>query len=216
MKAHEKAAGKNYTDDTAIFETTGLSSLLVDCGPENIKITTMEDMRMAEKLLGSGFKTRTGTGFDVHAFKDNDKGHIRLCGIDIPHDKSLEGHSDADAALHAVTDALLGAAGEGDIGLHFPPSDPQWKNCDSSVFVKKACELIAQKGGRIINTDLTIICQLPKIGPYRDQMKNRLAEILGVDPSQVNVKATTTEGLGFTGRGEGIAAQAAAAVEFPE
>ncbi len=216
MEAHERAKGMTFTDDTTIARASGIKVMLVECNNANFKITGKDDLVMAEKLLAPKTETRTATGFDVHAFRPSDGGVVRLCGVDIPHDRALEGHSDADVALHALTDALLGVAGEGDIGKHFPPSEAKWKGEDSSVFVKKACELVAARGGRIVNLDITIICQSPKIGPYRETMRERVAEIAGIDALRVNVKATTTEGLGFTGRGEGIAAQACASVEFPE
>lgn len=154
--------------------------------------------------------TRVGTGFDVHKFEDGDS--VILCGVKIPHDKSLEGHSDADVAMHAITDALLGAVGAGDIGLFFPPSDPQWKDVSSDIFLSRAGKEISDRGGRIENIDLTVICELPKIGPHRDQMRTNIADILNIAAEQVNIKGTTTEQLGFTGRGEGIAAQAAASI----
>ena len=158
-------------------------------------------------------ETRIGTGFDVHAFGDGD--HITLCGVRIDHDRALEGHSDADVALHAVTDALLGAIAEGDIGSHFPPSDPQWKGAASRVFLEHAAGLIAARGGSVGNIDLTIICEAPKIGPHRDALRASLADILAIEEQRISVKATTTEKLGFTGRGEGIAAQAAVTVRLP-
>lgn len=157
----------------------------------------------------STYETRTGTGFDVHAFDtETAADSVRIGGIDIPHGKKLKGHSDADVALHTITDALLGAIGEGDIGLHFPPSDDQWKGKDSAFFLQKAVDMLGDKDGKIVNIDLTIICEAPKLGAYRDQIRARVAEICAVDRSRVNIKGTTTEKLGFTGRGEGIAAQA--------
>jgi 2-C-methyl-D-erythritol 4-phosphate cytidylyltransferase / 2-C-methyl-D-erythritol 2,4-cyclodiphosphate synthase len=156
---------------------------------------------------------RTGTGFDVHAFEPGN--HVWLCGVRIPHDRSLSGHSDADVGLHALTDALLGAIGAGDIGLHFPPSDARWKGAASAQFVAHAAGLVAACGGRIINVDVTLICESPKIGPYREAMRARIRAILGIEAERVSVKATTTEGLGFTGRREGIAAIAAAMVGIP-
>ena len=163
----------------------------------------------------NNFETRTGTGFDVHAFDTEAIANsVRIGGIDIPHDYKLKGHSDADVALHTITDAILGAIGEGDIGLHFPPSDDQWKGKDSAFFLQAAVDMLEDKGGSIINIDLTVICEAPKIGKYRDQMSERIAQICGVDKTRVNVKGTTTEKLGFTGRGEGIAAQAAVNVKL--
>ena len=157
-------------------------------------------------------ETRSGFGFDVHRFANGNK--VILCGIDIPHEYALEGHSDADVGLHALTDALLGAIGAGDIGHFFPPSDAQWRGVESDKFVSHAVEMIDELGGRIVNVDITLICEAPKIGPYRLQMRDRVAEILKIDASRVNVKATTTEKLGFTGRREGIAAQAVANVQI--
>ena len=151
-------------------------------------------------------------GFDVHRFGPGD--HVMICGIAIPHDFGLEGHSDADVGLHAITDALLGAIGAGDIGSHFPPSDPQWKDADSEVFLRHAGELLGARGGSISNIDVTLVCERPKIGPHRETMAGRVAEILGLAVDRVSVKATTTEGLGFTGRGEGIVAQAVATVRL--
>lgn len=214
-QAHEQASNETeYTDDTSLVAAMGKNIDLVSGSRCNIKITTQDDLTLAEKLLAPpAYETRTGFGCDVHAFTDG--GNVRLCGVDIPHDKSLKGHSDADVALHALTDALLGTIGGGDIGLHFPPSDPQWKNADSALFLQKAVDMVKLQKGRISNLDLTIICEAPKITPYRDAMQARIADICGIDISRVNIKATTTEKLGFTGRGEGIAAQAVASVLFP-
>ena len=205
-KAHERSG--HYTDDTGLVAALGHKIKLVPGSRENFKITTMDDLMMAKKFLPR--TTRTGTGFDVHAFTTGNK--VRLCGVDIPHNKSLAGHSDADAGLHALTDALLGAIAAGDIGQHFPPSDPQWKGADSAVFLKKAVEMVHARGGEIVNLDVTLICEAPKVGPHREKMQARVAEICGIKPDQVGIKATTTEGLGFTGRGEGIAVQATAAI----
>ena len=156
---------------------------------------------------------RTGNGFDVHRFGPGD--HVTLCGVTIPHDRGLQGHSDADVALHAVTDALLSAMCAGDIGQHFPPSNPQWKGADSAQFLEHAVKMLDDLGGRLIHADVTLMCELPKIGPHRDKLQARLAEILSVPLSRASVKATTTERLGFTGRGEGIACQAAVTIELP-
>ena len=157
---------------------------------------------------------RTGFGYDVHQFEAGD--HVTLCGVAIPFDKALKGHSDADAGLHAITDALLGAIAAGDIGDHFPPSDPQWKDAASDVFLRHAMTLVRQQNGEILNVDVTLICEAPKIGPHRQAMRARIAEILDIAPSRVSVKATTTEKLGFAGRGEGLAAQAVATVRTKE
>ena len=156
---------------------------------------------------------RLGNGFDVHAFAPGDA--VTLCGIRIPHDRALSGHSDADVAMHAVTDAIYGALADGDIGRHFPPSDPQWKGAASDRFLLHAVEILTNKGGRIINADVTLVCERPKIRPHRDAMRERLAQLLGVPLDRVSVKATTTEGMGFTGRQEGLLAQAIVAVETP-
>lgn len=214
LAAHDQARGKEMTDDAMIAEKAGLSVALVMGSEGNVKITTPEDMdRVAQLLEGQSMISRTGFGYDVHAFCAGD--HVMLCGVRIQHDKGLEGHSDADAGLHALTDALLGAIGDGDIGMHFPPSDPKWRDADSADFLHHAGTLIAARNGVIANVDVTLICESPKIGPHRDTMRRRIADILTVDLSCVSVKATTTEGLGFTGRGEGIAAQAVASVMMP-
>ncbi len=211
-RAHEM--GGEATDDTSLVAALGHNIEMVLGSARNIKITTPEDWTMALDMTRQK-EIRTGTGFDVHAFAQDKRGKITLCGIEIPHDQGLEGHSDADAGLHALTDALLGALALGDIGQHFPPSDTQWKNASSDRFLKHAVDLVLARGGRIVNLDLTLICESPKIGPHRDAMRNRLAEICGIDPARVSVKATTTERLGFTGRREGIAAQASASIELP-
>lgn len=216
--AHQAAAlagREDFTDDAAIAEWHGMDVALVLGAERNIKLTTKEDFELADHLLATGraaVETRTGTGFDVHAFEP---GHqVMLCGIAIPHDMRLAGHSDADVGLHALTDALLGAIGAGDIGHHFPPSDPQWKSADSSHFLSHAARLLRENGARIVNVDVTLICEAPKIGPHAQAMRARIGEILGIGTGRVSVKATTTEGLGFTGRREGIAAMASAAVEM--
>lgn len=214
LSAHRAADGRELTDDTAVAEAAGMTVALVTGSEENFKITTREDMERAERMTGNmSGETRIGTGFDVHAFGEGD--HVTLCGIRIDHDRALEGHSDADVALHAVTDALLGAIAEGDIGSHFPPSDPQWKGAASRVFLEHAAALVTARGGAIGNIDLTIICEAPKIGPHRGALRASLANILSIDEDRISVKATTTEKLGFTGRGEGMAAQAAVTVRLP-
>jgi len=211
LAAHQKAGSEELTDDAAVAERAGLFVAMVEGDEDNLKVTTPEDLTRAERIIGGG-DIRTGMGFDVHRFEEGD--HVMLCGIKIPHAFGLEGHSDADVGLHAVTDALLGAIGAGDIGNHFPPTDPKWKDASSDVFLALACELLAAKGGRITNIDLTLICEAPKIGPHREKMTKRIAEILGISVDRVGVKATTTERLGFTGRGEGIAGQAVATVRL--
>jgi 2-C-methyl-D-erythritol 4-phosphate cytidylyltransferase/2-C-methyl-D-erythritol 2,4-cyclodiphosphate synthase len=178
------------------------------------KLTYEADFERAERLLAASLISRTGLGFDVHALGPG--ASLRLGGVEIPFERGLIGHSDADVVLHAVTDALLGAAGEGDIGMHFPPSDPQWRGAASSRFVDHAIGLIEARGGRIDHVDVTVICEAPKIGPHRDSIRAGLAALLRLPATRVSVKATTTERLGFTGRGEGIAAQAIATLRLPE
>ncbi len=176
------------------------------------KITTEQDWVRAEQLQSALLVSRTGSGFDVHGFSG--EGPVMLGGVAVPHDRGLAGHSDADVVLHAITDALLGAAALGDIGQHFPPSDPQWKGAESCLFLAHAAAIIRDRGGIIDHVDCTIICEAPKVGPYREPMQARVAEILSIAPGSVSIKATTTEGLGFTGRGEGIAAQAVATIRM--
>lgn len=209
-KAHHDHAGTEVTDDVALAELAGLKVEMVPGEEKNIKVTRKEDFALAEMLIGSD--VRTASGYDVHKFKDGD--HIWLCGLKVPHTHGLEGHSDADVGLHAITDALLGCIGEGDIGQHFPPTDERWRGAPSWKFLDHAANLVAAKGGVISHVDVTIICERPKVGPHRDAMKARIAEILKIEESRVSVKATTTEGLGFTGRREGIAAQAIATVRL--
>ncbi len=214
LAAHCAVAGLELTDDAAVAERAGLPVALVPAKEENFKVTTPDDLTRAAQSLDAGLSDiRTGTGFDVHRFTDGD--HVTLCGVRVPHTQTLEGHSDADVGLHALTDAILGALCAGDIGSHFPPSDPQWRGADSARFLKHAADLVADRGGKIAHVDVTVICERPKVGPHREAMVARIAEILGMDPGRVSVKATTTERLGFTGRGEGIAAQAVATVRLP-
>ncbi len=201
------------TDDASIMERAGGKVSLVAGDPMLMKLTYPEDFQMAEDLAGGQRLVRTGFGVDAHRFGPGDS--VWLGGIEIPHDHGLIGHSDADCGLHALTDALLGAIAEGDIGDHFPPSDPRWKGASSDQFLRHAVTLAAVKGGRILNADLTLICERPKIGPHRDAMRARIAELLGLPVDRVSVKATTTEGMGFTGRGEGLMAQAVVTVETP-
>ncbi len=210
LAAHRDHAQEDVTDDVALAELAGLNVQMVEGEEKNIKVTRKEDFALAEALLGSD--VRTASGYDVHKFKEGD--HIWLCGLKIAHTHGLEGHSDADVGLHAITDALLGCIGEGDIGQHFPPSDERWRGAASWKFLDHAASLVAAKGGVINHVDVTIICERPKVGPHRDAMKARIGEILNIEPSRVSVKATTTEGLGFTGRREGIAAQAIATVKL--
>lgn len=211
LSAYEHAADPSrFTDDASIAEAAGLQVAVVAGEEQNIKITHDEDLARAAAWLQGRHETRVGSGFDVHVFGPGES--VRLGGVDIPHDRSLAGHSDADVALHALTDAILGAIGDGDIGFHFPPSDPEWQGADSSRFLAHAAGLLRQRHGVLIHGDLTIICQQPRIGPHRDAMRARIADILAVDVGRISIKATTTEGLGFTGRGEGIAAQASVTV----
>lgn len=211
LAAHRQASGAALTDDAAVAEAAGLPVRLVMGADDNFKITTSDDLRRAERMLASGTpEYRTGMGYDVHRFVAGNG--ITLCGVRVPHDQALEGHSDADAGLHALTDALLGTIGAGDIGKHFPPSDVRWRGADSAQFLSHAVGLLAAKGARVVHVDVTLICERPKIAPHRDVMVARIASIIGIAESRVSVKATTTEGLGFTGRREGIAAQAVATV----
>ena len=194
-------------DDIALVETTGAKVVLTPGRHELMKITYPEDLAIVEKLLSSpSTMMRVGTGFDVHGFTAGD--HVTLCGVRIPHAKTLEGHSDADVGWHALTDAILGAAALGDIGDHFPPSDPQWKGADSLLFLQHAARLAAQHGLKVVNADVTLLCEKPKIAPHREAMRTKTAEALSIPLDCVSVKATTTEKLGFLGREEGIAAQA--------
>ncbi len=216
LAAHRAAAGETLTDDAAVAERSGLKVSLVAGSPDNMKITQAEDFGMAEVLLGrrkAMVEYRTGHGFDVHQFEDGNA--VVLCGVAIPHGQKLKGHSDADAGMHALTDAILGAIGAGDIGDHFPPSDARWKGAPSRTFLEKARDLVAARGGAVTHCDVTIICEAPRIGPHRAAMVAALAEIIGIAPDRVSVKATTTEQLGFTGRREGIAAMATATVRLP-
>lgn len=221
LAAHEAAAAagrEDFTDDAAIAEWHGLHVALVRGAAGNTKLTSNEDFAMAEQRLrengnAPGGDWRFGHGYDVHCFAVGD--HVTLCGIDVPHERKLHGHSDADVGLHALTDAILGAIGDGDIGTHFPPSDPQWRGAESHVFLRDAASRVQAKGGRIANVDVTIICEEPRIGPHREAMCSKIADILDIDVGRVSVKATTTESLGFTGRREGIAAQATASVWLP-
>ena len=199
-------------DDVEVARKAGLSVRITQGDINNIKITRPEDFARAENVLRSSMDSipdiRLGNGYDVHRFGPGDQ--VTLCGIEVPHDRSLQGHSDADVGMHAVTDALYGAMAEGDIGRHFPPSDPQWKGAASEIFLRHAVDLALSKGFRISNVDCTLVCEFPKIGPHAEAMRSRMAEIMNMDRDRVSVKATTSERLGFTGRGEGIAALATA------
>jgi 2-C-methyl-D-erythritol 4-phosphate cytidylyltransferase/2-C-methyl-D-erythritol 2,4-cyclodiphosphate synthase len=221
LAAHRTAAhgpAREFTDDAGIAEWFGLDVALVEGAEDNRKLTTPEDLKRADALLkagGAGGSTtiRVAQGYDVHAFGAGDA--VILCGVTIPHPKKLIGHSDADVGLHALTDALLGTIAEGDIGVHFPPSDARWRGVASEVFLKHAASLVRERGGTIVHADITLLCEGPRIGPYRDLMRSRIAAMLGVQVAQVSIKATTNEGLGFIGRGEGIAAMATATVSLP-
>lgn len=211
-EAYARWRGAAPTDETNVVTAAGFRVAAVEGDPVLEKITTPADWERAEAMLAARLISRTGFGFDVHAFSG--AGPIMLGGIAVPHERGLAGHSDADVVLHAITDALLGASGLGDIGQHFPPSDPQWKGASSDRFLAHAVSLICSRSGIIDHIDCTIICEAPKIGPFRDAMRIRIAQIADLNPSQVSIKATTTEGLGFTGRGEGIAAQAIASIRM--
>ncbi len=213
LAAHRRFAGRELTDDAALAEAAGIPVMFVQGSERNFKVTTQEDMDRAERMIGGQMEFRTGNGFDVHKLIKGDG--VTMCGVRIPCEFALEGHSDADVALHALTDAVLGAIGAKDIGAHFPPSDPKWRGAESWKFLDHAAKLVSERGGRIAHCDVTIICEKPKVGPHRDAMVARVAEILGIAADRVSVKATTTEKLGFTGRGEGIAAQATATVALP-
>ena len=201
------------TDDAQVVERHGGRVVVVPGDPMLMKLTYPEDFAMAERLAGAARVTRMGQGFDAHRWGPGEA--VWLCGVEIAHDQTLIGHSDADAGLHALTDAILGAIGEGDIGDHFPPTDPQWRGVSSDRFLSHAVDLVRARGGSLVNVDVTLICERPKIKPHRAAMRERLAAILGLPLDRVSVKATTTEGMGFTGRGEGLAAQAIAVVETP-
>lgn len=214
LAAHRAFAGQGFTDDAGLARQAGHAVRLVEGDENNVKITRPEDAEAAETRLLGRAEPRTGQGFDVHRLgpPSPEIEALRLGGIDIPFDRALIGHSDADVALHAVTDALLGALGAGDIGQHFPPSEAQWRGMNSAHFLAEAARMARERGACISLIDLTIICQQPRVGPHRAAMAARIAEILGIAPERVNVKATTTEGLGFTGRAEGIAAMASASI----
>jgi 2-C-methyl-D-erythritol 4-phosphate cytidylyltransferase/2-C-methyl-D-erythritol 2,4-cyclodiphosphate synthase len=213
LKAHRSGL-IGATDDASLLEAAGIPVKIVPGSDDNIKLTYPGDKTRLEAIMTPPLYPRTGTGFDVHALADNRP--MILCGVTIPHNQGLAGHSDADVGIHALCDAIYGALAEGDIGRHFPPSENIWKDADSARFLKHAAERIAARGGRLANADVTLICERPKIAPHAAAMMTRLAKILGVDVGRISVKATTTEKLGFTGRGEGIAAQAVATVLLPD
>ena len=197
-------------DDVEIARRAGVTVTITPGDENNLKITTPQDFARAETILGQTMDIRLGNGYDVHRFGPGD--HVILCGVHVPHDRALQGHSDADVGMHAVTDAIYGALADGDIGQHFPPSDPQWKGAASEIFLKHAVDLAASSGFRISNVDCTLVCEFPKIGPHAMAMRAEMARLMGLDVSQVSVKATTSEKLGFTGRGEGIASLATVAL----
>jgi 2-C-methyl-D-erythritol 4-phosphate cytidylyltransferase / 2-C-methyl-D-erythritol 2,4-cyclodiphosphate synthase len=217
VAAHRRAAAAgrdDFTDDAALAEWAGHQVSVFEGEAANVKLTTNEDFARAEALRVAALgDIRTGSGFDVHAFADGD--HVMLGGVRIPHARGVTGHSDADVALHALVDAILGALAEGDIGQHFPPSDPQWRGASSDRFLAFACERVRARGGVISNLDVTVVCESPRVSPHRDAMRARIAAIAGIAADRVGVKATTSEKLGFTGRGEGIFATATATVRLP-
>jgi 2-C-methyl-D-erythritol 4-phosphate cytidylyltransferase/2-C-methyl-D-erythritol 2,4-cyclodiphosphate synthase len=206
-------AGEEPTDEAIVVERVGGEVVLAPGDPALAKLTYPEDFAMAELIAGAARTLRIGQGLDAHRFGPGDR--VWLCGVEIAHSHALLGHSDADAGLHAITDAVLGAIGEGDIGDHFPPTDPKWRGAPSDQFLRHAAGLVAARGGRIVNVDVTLVCERPKIKPHREAMRQRLAELLSLELSAVSVKATTMEGMGFTGREEGLVAQAVAMVELP-
>lgn len=217
LEAHRRAAREgrdDFTDDAAIAEWAGLTVATFEGDVANMKLTTPEDFVREESRLGALLgDIRTGTGYDVHAFGDGD--HVWLCGLKVPHNRGFLAHSDGDVGLHALVDAILGALADGDIGSHFPPTDPQWKGAASDKFLKYAVDRVTARGGRIANLEVTMICERPKIGPLREPMRQRIAEITGLPVARIAVKATTSERLGFTGREEGIAATASATLRLP-
>ncbi|MGI9367210.1 MAG: bifunctional 2-C-methyl-D-erythritol 4-phosphate cytidylyltransferase/2-C-methyl-D-erythritol 2,4-cyclodiphosphate synthase [Ruegeria sp.] len=208
-RAHQGGAA----DDAEVARAAGIEIAIVPGEPDNLKITHPEDFARAERILGTDMDVRLGNGYDVHRFGQGD--HVILCGVKIPHDRGLQGHSDADVGMHAVTDAIYGALAQGDIGQHFPPSDPQWKGAASEIFLRHAVDLAGQMGYRISNVDCTLVCEFPKIGPHAQAMREEMSKIMGLQPEQVSVKATTSERLGFTGRSEGIASLATACLVKP-
>ena len=217
--AHRAATGAGLTDDAAVAERAGLEVALVMAGEDNFKITTEADLERAQRLIGeTTTEVRVGMGFDAHRFAANkakEEVHVMLCGVAVAHDRQLLGHSDADVGLHALTDAILGAIGQGDIGSHFPASDPEWRGAASETFLRHAARMVAERRGEILHLDLTLICEAPKVRPHHAAMVAQIARILDLSENRISVKASTTDRLGFTGRGEGIAAQAAATLRLP-
>jgi len=217
LAAHRKAAAAgrhDFTDDAALAEWAGLSVAVFEGEPGNVKLTTADDFRRAEAELLAGLgDVRVGSGYDVHAFTEGD--HVWLGGVKVPHTQGVSGHSDADVVLHALVDAVLGALAEGDIGVHFPPSDPQWKGASSDRFLAYAIERVKARGGLIAHLDVAVVCEAPRLGPHREAMRARIAEIAGVSIDRVGLQATTSEKMGFIGRSEGLVAYATATVRLP-
>ena len=207
LAAH-RAHPEGAADDVELARRAGHEVAITPGSDDNLKLTYGPDFDRARRILGTGMDIRLGNGFDVHAFEPGD--HVTLCGVEVAHDRALKGHSDADVGMHALTDAIYGALAQGDIGQHFPPSDPQWKGAASEIFLRHAADLARARGFAIGNADVTLICEAPKIGPHAEAMQDRLAAIIGIAADRISVKATTSEKLGFTGRGEGIAAIATA------
>lgn len=213
IRAAHAAHPGGAADDVEVARAAGIVVAIVPGEPDNLKITRPEDFARAERILRQDMDVRLGNGYDVHRFGPGD--HVMLCGVRVPHERGLQGHSDADVGMHAVTDALYGALAEGDIGRHFPPSDPQWKGAASEIFLRHAADLVRARGFTVSNIDCTLVCEYPKIGPHALAMQAEMARIMGLDPTRISVKATTSERLGFTGRGEGIAALATACLVRP-
>ncbi|MDE3059556.1 MAG: bifunctional 2-C-methyl-D-erythritol 4-phosphate cytidylyltransferase/2-C-methyl-D-erythritol 2,4-cyclodiphosphate synthase [Pseudomonadota bacterium] len=221
LEGHRRYSNENLTDDAALLEKLGRPVAIVKGEAGNLKITTEEDVQRMRTLLSLDSETRTAMGYDVHPLKAHDadtpmaQQHIKLCGVKIPFSYYLDGHSDADVALHALVDALLGTIGAGDIGMHFPPDDRKWQGADSERFLLYAYEMLTARGGELVHLDITLICERPKISAYREQMVAHIAQVLKLPQDRVSIKATTSEKLGFIGRGEGVAAQAVATVRLP-
>jgi 2-C-methyl-D-erythritol 4-phosphate cytidylyltransferase/2-C-methyl-D-erythritol 2,4-cyclodiphosphate synthase len=212
-RAHAAAAGADSLDDAALVEAVGQPVHVFPGDPLNTKLTVEADFAAAERRLSAAFETRAGIGFDVHRFRDGD--HVMLGGVRIAHDRGLEGHSDADVVLHALTDAILGTLADGDIGQHFSPRDARWRGADSALFLADAARRVAERGGRILHCDVMVLAEAPRIGPHRAAMQGRIADVLGIVPGRVGIKATTMEAMGFVGRGEGAAALATVSVLLP-
>ncbi len=221
LEAHHTLQGQSLTDDAALMEKMGEKVAMVDGEASNIKITTAGDLKTMQTMLNMDLETRVAMGYDVHQLVEHEmdtppqKQTIKLCGVRVPHTHKLLGHSDADVGLHALVDAILGTISSGDIGQHFPPSDPRWKGADSDKFLLHAYQLLMARGGELVHLDVTLVCEAPKVSPYRQQMIEHIAQMLKLAPNRISVKATTSEKLGFTGRGEGIAAQAVVTVRLP-